>query len=109
MRTTLRLSFHKERAQPLSDIVRNQEAEMYICTETQVELHVSIMSSRGLTFLDRITLDSKPYKIPYEAPWGRDWSVLQLQAVSEKPLNESPYTVLLHVEQRVATKVAHKN
>ena len=109
MNPTLQLTFHKERSQPLSDLVRNQEAHMYLYSETPIELNVSIMTSRGLTFFDRATLDHNPYMIPYTAPWGRDWSVLQLQTVSEKSQADSPQTVFLRVEQKVSPKVAHKN
>jgi hypothetical protein len=95
----LNLSYHYERSQPLSDIVGNSEAVVYLTSERPHKVYVSIMTSRGLTFMEQVQVDEKPFKIPYNAPWGRDWSVLQLQASSPRSIQEEPYEVTLVVEK----------
>jgi hypothetical protein len=95
----LALSFHSSRDQPLSDLVNGADACMFLTASTPIQLNVSIMTSRGLSFLDLVTLSSVPYKIPYEPPWGRDWSVLQLAAIKPRPADDSPYEVSLQIER----------
>jgi hypothetical protein len=96
---TLPLNYHYERSQPLSDIVGSSDASVHISTEKPHEVYVSIMTSRGLTFMERVALDNTPYKIPYTAPWGRDWSVLQLQACEPRQSDAEPFCVTLVVEK----------
>jgi hypothetical protein len=95
----MQLSYHTGRSQPLSDIVGNAEATFYLISNNTHDVHVSVMTSRGLTHVDKVKLGPTPYKIPYAAPWGRDWSVLQLQAAEPKPGDAEPYEVTLVVER----------
>ncbi len=96
MRLAFPLTFHGERSQPLSDIIEDA-AEVFLTSKKPIELNVSIMTSRGLTFLEKALICQTPFKIPYEPPWGRDWSVLQL--MSPNPANEAeePFEVLLTI------------
>ena len=95
----LTLSFHSSRDQPLSDLVNRGEASMFLKATKPIELSLSIMTSRGITHLDNLTLTEAPYKLPYEAPWGVDWSVLQLMAVAPRSEADEPYEVTLTVER----------
>lgn len=94
----IQLSFHKERVQPLSDLVGNADAKFYLTSEKPCEVNISIMTSRGLSYFERITLDATMHKVPYDPPWGLDWSVLQLAAVKSPSLDEEPYEVTLIIE-----------
>jgi hypothetical protein len=93
---SLQLSFHKDRMQPLSDLVRKHAAKFHLTSETPLKVRVSIMSSRGLTHFDTVELTSEPYNLPYAAPWGVDWSVLQIEAVNPRELHEEPHSVNLY-------------
>ncbi len=95
----LTLSFHSSRDQPLSDLVNRGEARMVLTAAKPVELSLSIMTSRGIAHLDNLTLTEVPYKLPYEAPWGIDWSVLQLMAVVPRAETDEPYEVTLTIER----------
>ncbi len=95
----LTLSFHSSRDQPLSDLVNSAPADMFLRAAEPIKLNISIMTSRGLSFLDTITLTGNLYKIPYQSPWGRDWSVLQLSASEPRSAEESPYEVSLLIER----------
>ena len=98
MKAVFDLSFHYERTQPLSDIIGRKEAMLTLTSEREVSIHVSIMTSRGLSYFETIRLNKTPYLIPYNYPAGRDWSVLQIQAVEPLKPFEEPYTVLLTIE-----------
>ena len=89
----LQLTFHRERTQPLSDLVRKGPAKFYLTSETSIQVYVSVMSSRGLTHFDLVQLTKTPYEVPYEPPLGSDWSVLQIQAVTPLELDETPYSI----------------
>ena len=95
----LALSFHSSRDQPLSDLVNRAPAAMFLTAPKPVQLSVSIMTSRGLAHIDNITLAEEPYKLPYEAPWGADWSVLQLTAIPPRLADEEPHEVMLTIER----------
>ena len=95
----LALTFHSSRDQPLSDLVNRAPAQMFLTAPKPIELNLSIMTSRGLTHVDNITLTESPYKLPYEAPWGVDWSVLQLTAVPPRSTTEEPHEVMLTIER----------
>ena len=92
---TLKLFFHHERTQPLSDLARKGPADFYLVCEKPLQANVSVMSSRGLTHFDCVELGRTPYKVPYEPPLGNDWSVLQIQAFVPRKLDEEPYSVNL--------------
>jgi hypothetical protein len=89
------LSFHSTRTQPLSDLVQGRAAKFLLTSETPIKAHVSVMTSRGLSHFDTVTLGSTPYAVPYEAPWGRDWSALQIQALDPRDCTIEPYEVKL--------------
>ena len=95
MSSKLNLSFHASRTQPLSDLAGKRDAQFFLTSEEPFKAYVSVMSSRGLTHNDTVTLDSTPYNVPYEAPWGNDWSVLQIQALTLRNRDEEPYEVIL--------------
>lgn len=95
----LSLTFHSSRDQPLSDLVNRAPARMFLTATKPIELNLSIMTSRGIAHIDNITLTESPYKLPYEAPWGVDWSVLQLMAIQPRVDAEEPYEVTLTVER----------
>ena len=97
----LTLSFHSSRDQPLSDLVNGAAAQMFLTAPKPTTLTVSIMTSRGVSHLDNVTLTTERYKLPYEAPWGRDWSVLQLMAVPPRSSNAEPYEVTLTIEKKL--------
>ena len=92
---SLLLSFHRDKTQPLSDLVERKQANFYLTSDTPVQVNISVMSSRGLTHFDSVQLTKTPYKVPYAAPWGVDWSVLQIQATEPRALSETPHTVNL--------------
>ena len=95
----MELHFHSERVQPLSDILRNNKARVFLTSKTPAKLHISIMTSRGLAHADTVCMSETPYALEYEPPWGRDWSVLQIQAVEPKTPADEPYTVTLRFEK----------
>jgi hypothetical protein len=95
----LPLSFHVERTQPLSDLVRKSHADFYLTSEIPIQVYVSVMSSRGLTHFDSVQLTTTPYVVPYEPPLGSDWSVLQIQALTPRKLDEEPYNINLKYRQ----------
>ena len=101
------LSFHVERTQPLSDLFGAQEGTFFLTAERPVELTVSLMTSRGLSHVENIRLDSMPVAIAYDPPWGRDWVVLQLQTTTPLSLSEPPYEVKLTFEPKknMGTKI----
>jgi hypothetical protein len=92
---TLELSFHNERTQPLSDLVKKRAADFYLICDTPLEAYVSVMTSRGLSHFDRVTLCGQPYKLPYEQPLGVDWSVLQIQPLKPRSYMHMPYNIKL--------------
>jgi hypothetical protein len=92
---SLQLSFHKDRTQPLSDLVQKHAAKFHLTSEIPLKARVSIMSSRGLTHFDTVELTSEPYNLPYSAPWGIDWSVLQIEAIEPREVYEEPHCVNL--------------
>ena len=91
----LELSFHNERTQPLSDLVKKRVADFYLTSIEPLEVYVSVMTSRGLSHFDRVSLCETPYKVPYEPPLGADWSVLQIQALKQRPYWQAPYNINL--------------
>jgi hypothetical protein len=95
----LPLTFHRARTQPLSDIVGAHNAIFQIYSEQPIELYVSVMTSRGLAHFDKIVLSNTPYAIPYDPPWGSDWSVLQLEAVVPRTGHCEPYVITLEFEK----------
>ena len=97
MRFTLPLTFHNERVQPLSDII-DDKAEVFLTSKTPVEVNVSVMTSRGLIFLEKTTIHNTPFRVPYEPPWGSDWSVLQLTNTKQLSEVEEPLEILLTIE-----------
>jgi hypothetical protein len=97
MRFTLPLTFHKERTQPLSDII-DDKADVFLTSKTPVEVNVSVMTSRGLAFIEKTTISDIPFKVPYEPPWGRDWSVLQLTNLKQLSEMQEPVEILLTIE-----------
>ena len=99
----LALTFHSSRDQPLSDLVNGAPAQMFLTASEPLKLNLSIMTSRGLSFFDTVTLTSDPYTIPYEPPWGRDWSVLQLASHEPRSADDSPYEVCLQIQRNTHT------
>jgi len=97
----IQLAFHTERVQPLSDLVGNADAKFYLISEKPCEVNISVMTSRGLSYFERITLDATRHKVPYDPPWGLDWSVLQLAAVKSAPPDDTPYEVTLVIERNL--------
>ena len=93
------LYFHSERTVPLSDLLRVRSNIYLTSNKAPVKLNVSVMTSRGLTHFETITLSKEPYELLFEPPWGRDWSVLQIQAAERKAADEEPYTIHMRAEK----------
>jgi hypothetical protein len=66
-----------------------------LTADRSVEVTLSLMTSRGLSVVENVKLDGTPFQLRYDPPWGRDWVVLQILAMSPLPLSESPYEVKL--------------
>ena len=92
------LHFHSERTIPLSDLLRTR-SRIFLTSHTPIKLNVSVMTSRGLTHFDTLTLSKEPYELLFEPPWGRDWSVLQIQADEPREADEEPYTINMRAEK----------
>jgi len=89
------LSFHVERTQPLSDLFGNVDGILSLVADRPVEVTVSLMTSRGLSLVENVKLDGTPFQLRYDPPWGKDWVVLQILAMSPLSLSEPPYEVKL--------------
>ena len=101
------LSFHVERSQPLSDLFGNKDGVVFLTSERPLEATVSLMTSRGLAYVETVRLDATPIRIQYDPPWGLDWVVLQIQAKTPLDLAEAPYEVKLAFspEKTTGTKI----
>lgn len=92
------LHFHSERTVPLSDILYARSA-IKLTSCIPVKLNVSVMTSRGLAHFETITLTTDPYELLFEPPWGKDWSVLQIQASEPRATHEEPFTIHMRAEK----------
>lgn len=94
----LPLSFHSERAQPISDIVRNRKVNMYLSSSQNIELSVSIETAQGQVYNQIVNVNATPFQIDYENNNEYTWTVLKLKARKPREPQEEPFTVLFTIE-----------